>query len=101
VDDESVAEVSTGYSEGVKTMKKTGEHRAARDTILSMVRQGPCTIRQLADACATSNYEVVKYLADLVRRGEIAIKSGDNPLLVVSASPLIRKRRPRRKQVFG
>ena len=75
----------------MKTAKRTGGNRSTKDVILSMVRRKPCTIRQIARSCAASSNEVVKHLSDMVRNGQIAVKSADDQLLVVNAIPLNQK----------
>jgi len=77
----------------MKTAKRRGANRSTRDVILSMVRKKPCTIQQIARTCAANSNEVVKHLSDMVRSGQIAVKSMGDRLLVVNAGPPIQKRR--------
>ena len=61
-------------------------HRPTRDFILTMIRQGPCTIRQIADTCHSSSYDVVRYLSDMVRHDQIMVKSVNGQLIVSSGT---------------
>lgn len=82
------AQIAAGF--GTQTAKKAIADAA---DILSMLKRRPCTIRQLAEAFASSSYEVVKYLSDMVRSGEIAVRSADNQLLIVRANPPMQEKR--------
>jgi hypothetical protein len=59
------------------------QHPATRNVILSMVQKRPCTIRQITCAFNSRSYEVIKLLSDMVRNGQVMIKSTDNGLFVV------------------
>lgn len=76
----------------MKTARETGERRLSKDVILSMVRQQPCTIGQIARSCAVSSNDVVKLLSGMVRGGQLSVKSQGDRLLVVNAIPRIQKR---------
>ena len=58
-------------------------NRKTRDVILSMVQDRPCSIRQITTSCRSRNYEVVKLLSDMVRSGQILVKSTNEGIFVV------------------
>jgi len=59
-------------------------NRKTRDVILSMIQDRPCSIRQITTSCSSRSYEVVKLLSDMVRSGQILIKSTNEGIFVVS-----------------
>lgn len=61
-------------------------NKGTRDAILSMVEDKPCTIRQITSAFHNKSYEVVKLLSDMVRQGQIMIKSTNEGLFVVGGN---------------
>lgn len=67
-------------------MKATRVNRATKDVIFWMVQQRPCTIRQIAEYCSSNSYEVVKYLSEMVRHGQIMVKSVNGQLFVSSSN---------------
>ena len=58
--------------------------RATKDVILSMVENKPCSVQQITHSFKSRSYEVIKLLSDMVRTGQIAVKSTDEGLFVVS-----------------
>ena len=61
---------------------------STRDSILSMLKRQPCTIRQIADQCSSDSYVIVKYLSDLSRQGMLLV-SYINGQVIVSCSPTV------------
>ena len=59
--------------------------RARQDAIMSLVARKPCSVQQITHAFSAQSYDVVKLLADMVRSGQVAVKSTDEGLFVVSA----------------
>ena len=59
-----------------------------KDAILSMVAQQPCTVQRIKDAFSARSYDVVKLLSDLVRSGQVVIRStNERPLVVSNIGP--------------
>ena len=52
---------------------------------MSLVARKPCSVQQITHAFSAQSYDVVKLLADMVRSGQVAVKSTDEGLFVVSA----------------
>ncbi len=68
-------------------MRKRHLDRETKDVIFSMVKDRPCTIRQITSAFSNKSYEVVKLLSDMVRHGQVTVKSTNEGLFVVSGNP--------------
>ena len=67
-------------------MEKRHVNRETKDVILSMVNDRPCTIRQITNAFSNKSYEVVKLLSDMVRNGQLMVKSTNEGLFVISGN---------------
>lgn len=67
-------------------MKTTRLNQATRDVIFSMVQHQPCTIQQIAEYCSSNSYEVVKYLSEMARHGQILVRSVNGQLIVSSST---------------
>lgn len=67
--------------------RKSHVNRETKDVILSMVKDRPCTIRQITNAFSNKSYEVVKLLSDMVRKGQVMVKSTNEGLFVISGNP--------------
>ena len=65
--------------------KKKGV-RATRDIILSMVANRPHSVKQITHAFSARSYDVVKLLSDMVRKGQVEVKSTNEGLFVVGAN---------------
>jgi hypothetical protein len=63
--------------------RNKNQHPATRNVILSMVQKQPCTIRQITRAFNSRSYDVVKLLSDMVRNGQVMVKSTDTGIFVV------------------
>ena len=63
---------------------KTLGTRARKEAILSMIAQKPCSIQQIMHALSTQSYDVVKILSEMVRSGQVTVKSLDEGLFVTS-----------------
>lgn len=72
-------------------INRNPRHRASRDIILAMVQQRPCSIQQLTRSFNARSNEVVKLLSDMVRDGQLVIKSTNEGLFVVPSD--MRQRR--------
>jgi hypothetical protein len=59
--------------------------RATRDLILSMVANRPYSVKQITHSFSARSYEVVKLLSDMVRKGQVEVKSTNEGLFVVGA----------------
>jgi hypothetical protein len=70
-------------------MREMRVNRETKDVILSMVKDRPCTIRQITNAFSNKSYEVVKLLSDMVRNGQVMVKSTNEGLFVVRNNPLL------------
>lgn len=68
-------------------MGKRHVNRETKDVILSMVKDRPCTIRQITSAFSNKSYEVVKLLSDMVRNGQVMVKSTNEGLFVINGNP--------------
>ncbi|BBO71187.1 hypothetical protein DSCA_51170 [Desulfosarcina alkanivorans] len=66
-------------------MRKKNGHPATRNVILSMVRDQPCSIRQITRAFNSRSYDVVRLLSEMVRNGQVMVKSTDTGLFVVGS----------------
>lgn len=66
-------------------MKTPRVDRATKDVIFSMIQQQPCTIQQIAEYCSSNSYEVVKYLSEMARHGQILVKSINGQLIISSS----------------
>jgi hypothetical protein len=62
-------------------------NRESKDVILSMVKDRPCTIRQISNAFSNKSYDVIKLLSDMVRNGQVMIKSTNEGLFVINGNP--------------
>ena len=60
--------------------------RATSDLILSMVANRPHSVKQITHAFSARSYEVVKLLSDMVRKGQVEVKSTNEGLFVVGAN---------------
>jgi hypothetical protein len=60
-------------------------NRMTRDVILSMVKKSPCSIQQISNAFSSRSYEVIKLLSEMVRSGQILVKSTNEGLFIVSS----------------
>jgi hypothetical protein len=67
---------------GVKPMQPTLNIRLSKDAILSIVETQPRTVRQIVHFFNSNSYEVVKHLSNLVRHGQIGVKSINGQLTV-------------------
>jgi hypothetical protein len=63
-------------------MQPTPNIRLSKDAILSIVQTQPCTIRQIVHFFNSNSYEVVRHLSNLVRQGQIVVKSINGQLTV-------------------
>jgi hypothetical protein len=68
-------------------MRKRHINRETKDVIFSMVKDRPCTIRQITNAFSNKSYEVVKLLSDMVRHGQVTVKSTNKGLFVIRGNP--------------
>jgi len=68
-------------------MRNRCVNRETKDVILSMVKDRPCTIRQITNAFSNKSYEVVRLLSDMVRNGQVMVKSTNEGLFVVNNNP--------------
>ena len=59
-------------------------NQPTKDAILSMVAKGPCSVQRITHAFSARSYEVVKLLSDMVRNGQVMIKSTNERPFVVS-----------------
>jgi hypothetical protein len=66
-------------------LSKKQANRKTRDVIMSMVQDHPCSIRQITTSCSSRSYEVVKLLSEMVRSGQIMVKSTNEGIFVVSS----------------
>lgn len=66
-------------------LSKKQANRKTRDVIMSMVQDRPCSIRQITTSCSSKSYEVVKLLSEMVRSGQIMVKSTNEGIFVVSS----------------
>ncbi|MCB2148194.1 MAG: hypothetical protein KQI81_17085 [Deltaproteobacteria bacterium] len=78
--------IPTGRFNPMET-RKSHVNRETKDVILSMVKDRPCTIRQITNAFSNKSYEVVKLLSDMVRKGQVMVKSTNEGLFVISGNP--------------
>jgi len=60
--------------------------RATQALILSMVAKRPHSVKQITHSFSTKSYDVAKLLSDMVREGQVEIKSIDSGLFVVGAN---------------
>ena len=60
-------------------------NQVTRDVILSMVENSPCSIQQISHAFSARSYEVIKLLSDMVRNGQVMVKSTNEGLFIVSS----------------
>jgi len=67
-------------------IRKEQGARATQDLILSMVASRPHSVKQITHAFSARSYEVVKLLSDMVRRGQVEVKSTNEGLFVVGAN---------------
>lgn len=67
---------------------KRQEKRASTEVILSMVEHRPCSVQQITQAFSARSYEVIKLLSNMVRRGQVMVKSTDEGLFIVSPGSL-------------
>jgi hypothetical protein len=76
------------FQDGVSQMNTHTKqvNRMSRDVILSMVKKSPCSIQQISNTFSNRSYEVIKLLSDMVRSGQILVKSTNEGLFVVSSS---------------
>ena len=77
---------------GVSQMKTQPRqvNRATRNVILSMVEKSPCSIQQISQSFSARNYEVLKLLSDMVRSGQVMVKSTNEGLFVISSGGMNR-----------
>jgi hypothetical protein len=80
--------ISQQSKQGGKRMEIAKEQgvRATRDLILSMVASRPHSVKQITHAFSARSYEVVKLLSDMVRKGQVEVKSTNEGLFVVGAN---------------
>lgn len=60
--------------------------RATSDLILSMVASRPHSVKQITRAFSARSYEIVKLLSDMVRKGQVEVKSTNEGLFVVGVN---------------
>ena len=67
-------------------MKAETQHgrQPTKDAILSMVATQPCSVQRITHAFSARSYEIVKLLSDMVRNGQVTIKSTNERPIVVS-----------------
>ena len=65
---------------------QTHVSRATPDVSLTMIESRPCSIQQITHSFSTRSYEVIKLLSDMVRKGQIMVKSTNEGLFVVSGN---------------
>jgi hypothetical protein len=63
--------------------------QATKDVILSMVQKRPCSVQQITHSFSNGSYEVIKLLSDMVRKGQLMVKSTNEGLFVVSTGGMI------------
>jgi len=66
----------------METAKNPG-CRATKDAILSMIAERPYSVQQITRSFSSRSYEVIRLLSDMVRSGQIMVKSTDAGLFVV------------------
>jgi len=67
-------------------MKTVEKHNPTKDAILSMVANRPYSVKQITHSFSARSYDVVKLLSDMVRQGQIEVKSTDEGLFVVGGN---------------
>lgn len=68
-------------------MIKTGQkHNPTKDAILSMVATRPYSVKQITHSFSARSYDVLKLLSDMVRQGQVEVKSTDEGLFVVGGN---------------
>jgi hypothetical protein len=60
--------------------------RVTSDRILSMVADRPHSVKQISHSFSARSYEVVKLLSEMVRNGQIMVKSTNEGLFIVGAN---------------
>ena len=67
-------------------MKTDNPKNPTRDAILSMVANRPYSVKQITHSFSARSYDVVKLLSDMVRQGQVEVKSTNEGLFVVGGN---------------
>ncbi len=58
-------------------------NQPTKDAILSMIEKRPCSVQRITHAFSARSYEVVRLISEMVRDGQVMIKSTNERPFVV------------------